>query len=59
MAYIGQQIVAHTCMLAHLQALKDSGPQELQQLASQGDKTTRQHLDKAMKIAEELGGEKK
>lgn len=59
MAYIGQQIVAHTCMLAQLQALKDSGPQELQQLATQGEQTTRQHLDKAMKIAEELGSEKK
>lgn len=59
MAYIGQQIVAHTCMLAHLQALKDSGPEELKQLATQGEQTTRQHLDKAMKIAEELGSEKK
>lgn len=59
MAYIGQQIVAHTCMLAHLQALKDSGPQELQQLVAQGEQATRQHLDKATKIAEELGGKKK
>lgn len=59
MAYIGQQIVAHTCMLAHLQALKDTGPQELQQLVTQGEKATREHLDKAMKIAEDLGDEKK
>ncbi len=59
MAYIGQQIVAHNCMLAHLQALKSSGPQELQQLASQGEQETQKHLDKAMKIAEELGSKKK
>ena len=59
MAYIGQQIVAHTCMLAHLQALKNSGPQELQQLASEGEQTTRKHLDHAMKIAKELGEDEK
>lgn len=59
MAYIGQQIVAHTCMLAHLQALKNSGPQELQQLVTQGEQATRQHLDQATKIAEELGDKKK
>ncbi len=57
MAYIGQQIVAHTCMLAHLQALKTSGPPQLQQLVSEGERTTREHLDHAMKIAKDLGGE--
>ncbi len=59
MAYIGQQIIAHTCMLAKLQALKTSGPQELQQLVAQGEQTTRQHLDQATKIAKELGEDKK
>ncbi len=54
MAYIGQQIVAHTCMLAHLQAIKSSGPQDLQQLVSEGEKVTKDHLDRAMKIAMEL-----
>ena len=59
MAYIGQQIVAHTCMLAHLQALKSSGPQELQQLVTEGEQTTQKHLDHAMKIAKELGEDTK
>lgn len=59
MAYIGQQIVAHTCMLAHLQALKNSGPQELQQLATEGEQTTLKHLDHAVKIAKELGEDTK
>jgi predicted outer membrane protein len=54
MGYIGQQIVAHTCMLAKLQALKNSGPPELQQLATQGEQTTRQHLDMAKQIVKQL-----
>jgi len=54
MGYIGQQIVAHTCMLAKLQALKNSGPQELQQMATQGEQTARQHLDMAKQIAQQL-----
>jgi len=54
MGYLGQQIVAHTCMLAKLQALKNSGPQELQELVTKGEQTTRQHLDMAKQIAQQL-----
>ncbi|MGN6547513.1 MAG: DUF4142 domain-containing protein [Aureliella sp.] len=54
MAYIGQQIVAHTCMLAKLQAVRNSGPQDLQQLATQGEQATRHHLDMAKQIAQQL-----
>jgi len=54
MGYLGQQIMAHTCMLAKLQALKNAGPQELQQLVTQGEQTTRNHLDMAKQIAEQL-----
>lgn len=54
MGYIGQQIVAHTQMLAKLQAIRNSGPQELQQLAMQGEQVTRQHLDMAKQIADQI-----
>jgi len=59
MAYIGQQIVAHTCMVAHLQALRTSGPQELQQFVTEGEREAREHLEHATKIAHELGSSNK
>jgi predicted outer membrane protein len=58
MGYIGQQIVAHTCMLAKLQAIKSSGPDELGQLVTEAEQATREHLDKAKKIAHDLAGKK-
>ena len=54
MGYIGLQIVKHTCMLAELQAIKNSGPQDLQQLVTEGEEVTRQHLEEASKIAHSL-----
>lgn len=58
MCYIGQQIVAHTCMLAKLEAIKNSGPDDLEPIVTHAAETTRQHLDMATKIAEELKGKK-
>ena len=58
MCYIGQQIVAHTCMLAKLQAIKSSGPDDMDQLVTEAEKATREHLDRATKIAEDLKGKK-
>jgi hypothetical protein len=54
MGYLGQQIVAHTCMLAELQALKNAGPEELQQLVTEGEQVTREHLEQAMKLSHQL-----
>jgi predicted outer membrane protein len=54
-AYIGQQIVAHTTMLAELQAAQQfaSGSQ-LQPLIQQGTQMTEQHLAHAQSIMQQL-----
>ncbi len=54
-AYIGQQIVAHTSMLAELQAAQQfaSGSQ-LQPLIQQGTQMTEQHLAHAQSIMQQL-----
>ncbi|MGV3486288.1 MAG: DUF4142 domain-containing protein [Planctomycetaceae bacterium] len=51
MAFLGQQIVAHTMMLSQLQAIESSGPPELQSLAQQGIEKTQSHLQKAKELA--------
>jgi len=54
MAYLGQQIVAHTHMLAVLEAMKNEGPREFQQLVTQGIETTKHHLGEATRLAKSL-----
>lgn len=57
MGYLGQQIAAHTHMLAHLQAIKASGnvgSQEFQQLVSKAEQATTEHLDRAKQLAHQL-----
>lgn len=51
MAFLGQQILAHTMMLAQLQAIESTGPQELQSLAQQAIGKTQNHLTKAKELA--------
>lgn len=51
MAFLGQQIVAHTMMLGELQAIQSNGPQELKQIAQQGAEKTQAHLEMAKKLA--------
>lgn len=51
MGYLGQQMVAHTKMLACLTAAKDVGPQEFQTTLEEGIATTRAHMQHAQQIA--------
>jgi predicted outer membrane protein len=57
MAYIGQQIVAHTDSIAHLQAMRQANLPQLQQVISQSEQMAREHLDTAKQIAQELRGQ--
>ncbi len=56
MGYLGQQICAHTTMLAELRALRNVGPQEFQKLVQKGEQATQMHLEEAKKIAHSLEG---
>ncbi len=56
MAYIGQQIAAHTMMLADLQAFKDKGDQDFQQVLQKATSETENHLQQAKSIANNLKG---
>ena len=53
-AYIGQQLVAHTNMLAELQASQKYAGQELQPIIREGEQMTQQHLSQAKQIMEQL-----
>ncbi|MFO1064358.1 MAG: DUF4142 domain-containing protein [Pirellulales bacterium] len=59
MAYLGQQIAAHMDMLAELQAIQSASAPQLQQLVSQAEKSTKEHLEMAKSICKELEGDKK
>ncbi len=59
MAFLGQQCVAHTMMLAELKAIESVGPQELKQIASRAAGKVQQHLDKAKSIAQKLEDDRK
>lgn len=54
MAFLGQQCVAHTMMLAELKAIASDGPQELQSMAKETSQKIEQHLEKAKKLAKKL-----
>lgn len=54
MAYLGQQIVAHTAMLAELQAIESSGFQSLHSIAKTGIKKTEDHLQTAKQLAKKF-----
>lgn len=54
MGYLGQQIVAHTKMLAKLKTAKEHSNGELQQLVDEGITTTQKHLEEAKSIAKKL-----
>jgi predicted outer membrane protein len=53
-AYIGQQLVAHTQMLAQLQAAQQHASSELQPIIQQGTQMTEHHLAQARQIMEQL-----
>lgn len=54
MAYLGQQIVAHTHMLAVLEAMKNEGPRDFQELVQKGIEVTKHHMSEAQKLARAL-----
>lgn len=54
MAFLGQQCVAHTMMLAELKAIQSDGPQELQSVAGKAIDKVEKHLETAKKIAKKL-----
>ncbi len=59
MAFLGQQCVAHTMMLAELKAIESAGPQELQPLAQEISQKVQQHLEKAKQLAKKLEDDRK
>ncbi len=57
MAYLGQQCVAHTMMLAELKAIHDQGPNELKSVAQQAMPKVQHHLDMAKQLSKKYAGE--
>jgi hypothetical protein len=53
-AYIGQQLVAHTNMLAELRAAQRHASGQLQPIIQQGTQMTEHHLAQARQIMEQL-----
>lgn len=54
MAFLGQQIFAHTAMLAELKAIESVGPDSLQSIARAAARTTENHLEQAKQLAKKL-----
>ena len=59
MAFLGQQIFAHTMMLAELKAIESVGPQELQSVAQEAIQKTESHLKTAKELAMKLEDDRK
>lgn len=57
MAFVGQQCVAHTMMLAELKAIQNDGPQELQEITEEAIEKTEQHLDRLKQLTDKLSDE--
>jgi predicted outer membrane protein len=53
-AYIGQQVCAHIGMLAELRGSKNFATGQLQQVITEGEQVTQQHLDQAKQIMSQL-----
>ncbi len=54
MAFLSQQCVAHTMMLAELKAIESTGPQALKQVAQMTIPKVEKHLDEAKQLAKKL-----
>lgn len=59
MAFLGQQCVAHTMMLAELKAIESTGPKELQPIAQEAISKVEKHLEKAKQLAKKLEDDEK
>ncbi len=54
MAFLGQQIVAHTASLAEMKAIGSSGPEKLKTIAQQASPKIEEHLEAAKKLAKKF-----
>lgn len=54
MAFLGQQCVAHTLLLAELKAIESTGPEQLKDVAQKAAEKVERHLEKAKELAREL-----
>lgn len=59
MAFLGQQCVAHTMLLAELKAIESKGPKELQTIAQEAAEKVQMHLEKAKQLAKKLEDDRK
>lgn len=59
MAFLGQQLVAHTMMLAELKAIQSTGPEELHEIAGKAISKVEGHLDRAKQLAKKLEDDRK
>ncbi len=57
-AFMGAQVSAHISMLAELRALKGKTTGEFADLVKEGEESTKEHLDHAKKVMEELTSSK-
>ncbi len=57
MAFLGQQVVAHTAMLSELEVLSQQGPQEIRDIASKAKEKVSNHLERAKQLAKQLEGD--
>ena len=58
MAFLGQQCMAHTILIAELKAIQDEGPEVMQQLAADAASKAQQHLEKAKQLTAQLSDAK-
>lgn len=58
MAFLGQQIVRHVNMLAELQAIESTGPQELQPIAQTAIQKVKSHLEQSKQLAQRFEDER-
>lgn len=54
MAFLGQQLVAHTMMLAELKAIQSAGPEDLQEIAEKAMVKVEKHRDRTKELAKKL-----
>jgi len=54
MAFLGQQCVAHTMMLAELKAISSEGPEELRSIANEAASKVKSHLDETKRLAKKF-----
>lgn len=54
MAFLGQQTIAHTMLLAELQAIESNGPQSLQPIVQQASSKVQMHLEKTKQLAKKF-----